>query len=93
MLGEDFIPSSGVSKFDSKLSKTNIESLKLSIPGLNKPDALQRKKNLEINIVETKENTKKLIDSMVEAHLQDHNAIKTKNGPAIFRIMLLKEVE
>jgi hypothetical protein len=50
MLGEDYIPSSGVSKFDSKLTRTNIESLKLSIPGLNKPDALQRKKNLEIQI-------------------------------------------
>jgi hypothetical protein len=30
---------------------------------------------------------------MVDAHLRDHNAIKTKNGPAIHRIMLLKEVE
>ena len=42
---------------------------------------------------EQKDMTKKLVEDMIQAVMDDHKAIKTQSGPALKRIMMLKDMD
>lgn len=52
-----------------------------------------KKKQQEAFASDQKDQTKKLVENMIEAVLEDHKTIQSKNGPALRRIMLLKEMD
>ena len=75
MENEDFVPTTGLNRFNQKLSKNEIDTLRQSIPAFNKPDANQKKMQLEAFANEQKVVAKKLVNSMIEAVMDDHKAI------------------
>jgi hypothetical protein len=92
-LDNEYYAPAGLNRFSQKLTKNDYETLKLSIPALNKPDAALKKKQQEAFASDQKDQTKKLVENMIEAVLEDHKTIQSKRGPALHRIMLLKEMD